>query len=869
MLKITLFLLLLFSKVCFSQVIDNFNDGNFTQNPTWQGNHDSFLINNAGQLQSNGKKLKSQSIYLSTANSLCLNASWEFLVQLNFDPTSTNFTRIYLVSDEANLTGSLKGYFVQVGEKGAMDAFYLYRQTGKTTKKIIIGAPKARPNAGIVKAKIKVTRDLNGNWSLFTDVLGGAGYTLEGSILDKTFVQTSYFGVFCKYATASRFSQYIFDDFSVEDLTPDLIPPELKSVTVLDSLHLQVVFSEPLDTSTALLPNNYSLNNQVGHPVSVQSTANTAAYVLSFSNPLPSGKYVLAVKNIKDKKGNQIADGASKSFFYIRNYEVKRGDVVINEIFANPSNSPGLPTKEFVELWNTSDEYLLTAGWKYSDLTSTYTFKADTIAPGDYLILCARADTSLYKPFGKTIGLSPWPSLNNAGDILTLVNAKGDEINKVAYSDIWYKDEAKRRGGYSLELIDPKNVCTGIQNWAASSDASGGTPGRQNSIYRAQISSEIPKLLTANVVDSVTVEIAFSKAVDSASASKLINYQINNGVGNPVEIRFSSAMFDKAVIVFGKPLLRGKENTLSLSNVMDCAGNLINPNANSAKLFIAKAIMQNDLLISELLFNPKLNGVDFVEIYNNTNDVLDLKELQLANADANGNPASIKKVSSISVLIEPGSYWVFTTNSENITQSYVAENPTHFVQMATLPAFNNDKGTVILLSNGRLIDRFDYTEKMHNPLIKNSDGVSLERISFAEPTNTVGNFISAASSVGFATPTYKNSVSKRGDEVYVTLLSKTFSPDGDGFEDLLQLDYQFAEGEKFATVNVYSDRGILIKRLLKNQTISTKGSLTWDGLADSGIKANVGIYVVLFDVFDLSGKTRRFKKTCVLATKLN
>ncbi|MGY3052898.1 hypothetical protein ACVWYG_001094 [Pedobacter sp. UYEF25] len=869
MLKITLFLLLLISKVCFSQVVEGFNDRNFSQNPAWKGNAESFLINADGQLQSNGQKLASQTIYLSTKNDLCLNTSWEFFVQLKFDPTSTNFTRIYLVSDEANLTGSLKGYFVQIGETGMKDAFHLYRQNGKFTSKIISSVAKDRLSGNLVKAKIRVTRDLNGNWSLFTDVLGGGNYTLEGSVLDKSFVESSYFGVLCKYATASRFNQYIFDDFSIEDLTADVTPPEMNGVTVLDSLRVQIVFSESVDTSSALLPLNYNLDRQVGHPVLVEQSTNSASYILHFENPLTSGPYVLSSKEITDRKGNRIVDGASKSFFYIKAYGGSLGDLVINEIFANPSNSPGLPNTEFVELWNTTNEYLLTTGWKYSDITSTYTFKADTIAPGAHIVLCARVDTSIYKPFGKTIGLSPWPSLNNSGDVLTLVNAQGVEIDKVAYSDRWYKDDVKKKGGYTFELIDPKNVCTGIQNWGATMDASGGTPGKQNSIYRAQVSSEIPRLLSYNVVDSVTVEIVFSKPVDSVAASKLINYQINNGVGNPVEIRFSSAIFDKAVLAFGTPLIRGKENMLLISNITDCAGNLIDPNANFAKLFLAKKIAQNDVLISEILFNPRPNGVDFVEIYNNTAELVDLKELQLANVDEEGNPANVKKITSSTVLIEPGSYWVLTTNSENILQNYLTENQPQFIQMTTLPGFNNDKGTIVLLSNGRGIDRFSYTEKMHNLLLKNTDGVSLERISFTEPTNANGNFTSAASSSGFATPTYKNSVSKSGADVYVSLLAKTFSPDGDGFEDFLQIDYQFATGEKFATVNVFSDRGVLVKRLLKNQTISTKGSLNWDGFTDSGTKANVGIYIVLFDVFDLKGQTSRYKKTCVLATKIN
>ena len=869
MLKITLFSLLLVSNFCFGQLTEQFNDGNFTNNPVWQGDETRFIINANDQLQSGGANSANQTLYLSTPSSSSLNTKWEFSVQLNFDPTTSNYTRIYLSSDQADLAGNLNGYFIQIGETGPTDGINLYRQTGNSTLKIFSGPPKTRTNANLFNARIKVTRDNRGEWQVFSDASGGNDFTFEGSTIDNLFTTSAFLGVFCKYATASRYNQFVFDDFFIDDLTPDITPPELVSVEVIDSLNLRIVFSESIDSLSALQTANYNLNSQSGNPTSGYSTNNPAAYILRFATTLASGPYVLSVKNIKDVRGNQIANDASKSFFYLRSYNVKVGDIVINEIFANPTNSPGLPAKEFVELWNTSKEYLLTAGWKYSDLTSTFTFKTDTIAPREYVILCTRADTSSFQTFGKTIGLSPWPSLNNSGDVLTLVNRAGDLIDKVSYSDSWYKDDIKKKGGHSLELVDPKNLCTGIQNWAASLEASGGTPGKQNSIYRAQMSSEIPKLLSAFVLDSLTVEISFSKSVDSASGSKIVNYQINNGVGNPLDIKFSSAMFDKATLIFKNALVRGMENILTLNNITDCARNLIDPNANSVKLFIAKAILPNDLLISEVLFNPKSNGVDFVEIYNNTSQVLDLKELQLGTVDGEGKLSNIKKVSIQPILIQPEKYWVLTSIRENILQNYIVENPNNFAELTSLPSFSNDKGTVVLLSNGKIIDRFDYTEKMHNPLLKNADGVSLERISFIERTNANGNFTSAAGSVGFATPSYKNSNSKSGEDVYVNLLSKTFSPDGDGFEDLLEITYQFADGEKFATINLYSDRGVLIRRLLKNQTIATKGNLNWDGMTDGGLKAPVGIYILLFDVFDLKGKTKRFKKTCILAAKLN
>lgn len=867
--KILLISLLLFSKIAFSQISESFNDGDFSQNPTWNGDNSHFQVNAQKQLQSKGQQLSSQTIALSTANQLSLNASWEFLVQLNFDPTASNFIRIYLTSDQENLKGSLNGYFVQIGETGATDGIHLYKQTGTSTSRIIIGPQKTRTSNNLFFAKIRVTRNDAGHWNLYSDAAGGNSFNLEGSVVDNTFTTSAYAGVFCKYATASRYNQYIFDDLIVDDLVPDVTPPTLKAITTVDALHLDVTFSEPLDVISASDITNYNLSNGYGNPLNVTATALPNVYRLTFAKAFLSGNYTLTVNNIKDKKGNVIAPNSKMRFIYIKPYAAKYGDLVINEVLANPTGSPALPQREFVEIWNTTNEYILTQGWKYADQTSTYTFGIDTIKPNEYFILCAKADADLFKPFGKTIGLSPWPSLNNDKDILTLTDNAGKIIDKVAYYDAWYKDDVKKKGGFSLELIDPKNVCSGIQNWSAANDASGGTPAKQNSVYRSQISTEVPKLLTSIIIDSVTVSVEFSKPVDSLSATQLANYSINNGIGNPTSVTIQSPVFKVVTLQFSAELARGIEHTLTVEKVTDCAGNIISAIANTAKLFTAKKIEKNDILISEVLFNPKMGSVDFVEIYNNADHVLDVKDLQLANVDTLGRPASIKKLSIGSLLIQPRTYWVVSTNTASIQANYFCENPDNFIQLSSLPVYNNDKGTVVLLSNNLQIDRFDYSEKMNTPLLQNPDGVSLERVSFSKSTNDIGNFKSAVASVGFATPTYKNSQEPNGEESYAKITSKTFSPDDDGFEDVLQLDYQLSANANLATVNVFSDKGILIRRLLKNQTIGTKGTISWDGLTDKGQKAAVGIYVVLFDVLDLNGTTKRFKNTCVLAAKLN
>lgn len=866
--KTLLLFMLLSVKLTFGQISDDFTDGNFSANPVWSGDVSRFSVNSTKQLQTSLSAV-SQSVMLVTPNVLALNAKWEFTIQMNFDPSATNRARIYLISDQQDLNGSLNGYFVQIGESGSTDSYDLYKQAGTSITRIIDGPAKTRTNVNALLARVRVTRNDVGKWELLTDITGGNNFLSEGTATDLTFINANWFGVRCDYTT-TRSNGFTFDDFSVTELTPDITPPVLTAAKALDEYTIEAVFSERLENASVMLLSNYILS-QLGNPIAVATTSLANVYKLTFATQLSTGTYTLTVNNVKDLKGNIIATNSMASLFYIKPYLAKAGDVVINEIFADPSPQIGLPNAEFVELWNTTDEYILLTGWKYKDLTTTYTFTGDTLKPKQYLILCANADVNLFSTFGKTKGLTSWPTLNNDKDVLKLLNANEDLIDEASYNLDWYKDPIKAQGGYSLELIDPKNKCKGIQNWMASTATSGGSPGVQNSVYQNQTSTETPKLLTATIVDEQNITLQFSKYVDSLSASKLVNYMVNNGIGNPISALPIAPLFTSVSLKFATPFAKGIENLLTVSDLVDCSGNLIHPSANSAKLFMAEKIKQGDILISEVLFNPREGSSDFIEIYNNSGHTLDLKELKLANLNSADSVSNIKIVSTITQLIPANTYWVLTANSADVKQQYQVQYPNQIIQLSSLPTYNNDKGTVILLTDNLMLDRFSYHEGMHHTLLKNPDGVSLERVSFLLPANAPHNFKSAAQSAGFATPTAKNSQETIVGLVKnkVTLANKTFSPDGDGFEDQLQIDYEFVNNENLATVNIYTDRGILVRKLQRNTSVATTGSFIWDGLDDLGKLSKVGIYIIKFDAFALNGKTESFKQTCVLASRLN
>ena len=276
----------------------------------------------------------------------------------------------------------------------------------------------------------------------------------------------------------------------------------------------------------------------------------------------------------------------------------------------------------------------------------------------------------------------------------------------------------------------------------------------------------------------------------------------------------------------------------------------------------------NDLLISEVLFNPKAGGADFVEIYNPTSGSLSLNSVAIASIDTIGEIANVKSLGS--GTIGGGEYRVISISSSKIKANYNCPFPDRFIELSGMPAYNNTGGHVVLLRSGEVLDRLDYTDKMHNPLLNIVKGVSLERVSFDKPANLPGNFTSAAASAGFATPGYANSV-KENNELErdaVTLSTKVFSPDGDGANDLLNISWVLKNHGNMATITIYSGQGRVIRRLLKNESVATAGSMSWDGLNDKGQLASYGIYVAVFSSFDLKGNSVNLKKAFALVGKL-
>lgn len=659
---------------------------------------------------------------------------------------------------------------------------------------------------------------------------------------------------------------------SVFNNTPDIAPPNLLTAIIQSGTAIEICFDETMDAGLLADVSNYSVDNGLGQPSSAvpQGPAN-ACVVLNFATPFDTGTvYTISFTNIADCKGNSVG---LLSTTFVQGGTAAPFQIVINEIMADPTPAVGLPEADYVELFNNGPTVVELAGFVVDDPSSTdATLPNYTLFPGEYVLVCDDSDSADFRALGYTniAATSSFPSLNSTGDSLRLYDGGGNLIDFVFYDNDWYQDESKEDGGWSLERIDPTFPCNNAENWRASDAPAGGSPGLVNTILGTFSDTEAPLLERVEVIGPQVIRIYFNELMDAGSLVPTLSYVIDNGIGSPVgAVPLDEYPFG-AELILGNPLDTNIVYCITVSDVTDCAGNSIDP-TNSLCFGIPAAIEVGDLIINEILFNPYTGGSDFVELYNTSDKIIDLSQVSIGEIfEGTDSIFNADVVSSSQVLLLPQSYVALTADQAFQESTYQPIATANIYEMSSFPTYDDNEGEcVIFTDSATVLDRFAYLDDWHFPNLDDDEGVSLERQDFDRPTQDENNWHSAASTVLFATPGYKNSqvLVPNPSPNQVSVEPETFSPDQDGFEDVLSINYQFSTSGWNFRINVFDNKGRLVRELVQNTLLSTEGgTFTWDGTNDNGNKVDVGIYVLLVEAVNPNtGDVEKFKLGCVVA----
>jgi len=588
----------------------------------------------------------------------------------------------------------------------------------------------------------------------------------------------------------------------------------------------------------------YSRGTLVGRtPVPAIALAETTEVSLTtppFSSGIHPLLFRLDLPGDQDRSDNELMDTLKVRFL--------PGLVRINEFMPIPNNDQ----VEFIELFAT--EPVTLEGWGISDRSKTIrTFPRTQLQSGNYLVLAP--DSSLLPEIPEVASLAilttGFPTLNNSGDAIYLYDMTGTIIDSLAYDGNW-PITAER----STEKLRPEFPSPDMNNWKVCTAASGMTPGAVNSVALLTLDGTI-------VTDSVKHQpfypnpdqtIRFSIPIANIGVTPFSGtVSIEEQEEELAEITFPTvAINDTITINIELPSLSSGSHTITV--LLNIFGDL-NPFNNLVRDTIYVSYPFGSVVINEFLSQPDSTQTEFIELV---------------------NPYNLN-LSGWAISDHSHRFGVFP-QSETFDDEYVvigadsavfpARPPDGavFIPVDGFPNLNNTEDALYLHDmTGNIVDSLHYTGNW--PIL---EGRSTEKFRPDFISDDSSRWAIAVNPEGM-TPGRQNSVyyEKLPEKGMVLFTPNPFSPDHDGVEDVLSIQYRLPFDQAIIKVEIFDMLGRTIARPYWNVFVPHEGVLTWDGSRGNGETARMGIYIVKVSAkHPVSGKTWESVQTVVLAKKL-
>ena len=688
---------------------EGFDDGDFTSNPTWTDPGGKHIVNGSERLQLNAPSATDEAVIYT--NSDAGYGAWEAYVEFGFNPSGSNRAKFYIMSDSQDMKGSLTGYYIMIGD--TPEEISLYRQDGNSDTIIIDGTDAVIDN-NPVTVRVRVTRDLNGNWELFADPTGGTSYVSQGTVTDSTYQNSSYIGFLSDY-TSTRSTLFQYDDIKVTKTNP---PLEIQNITAQSNTSIDVQFNLDIDPGSVDAA-DFSLNNNAGSPNST-SLPSPNVVRLSYNSPLASNNYTLTVNNVTDSDGNTIDPNSTASFIKFGTYAP--GDVIINELLYDPPSGQ----EEYVELKNLSGKYLDLQNWQIGDEAGNAPLSSGNVVLKPNGFVAVSSDTStLFSVYGSRpyVESSAIPSLNNGGDVVKILTASGAIADSLRYEPSW--------GGANVSLERRSDIAPSIyrENFGNSPNPNGGTPGIANEVAD---DTTPPSLDNLTVVDRQSLNLSFSERLDKGAAANADNYSLSNGMD------ISSAhqtTRDSVQLSLSALLQNGTEYQLTINNQQDIFGNVTSPVDTSFTYYMITPPDSGDIFINEFMVDPPGGSSEYIELYNPTSKSFDLNGWTI-----NDDNGTLQTITSSRFVVPPDSFVVIAPDN-----SLLVDNP-HIALLnmgSDFPSLNNGGDDIVLRdSSGQRLDSLQYSSNWGGnniALERRTTDVKPIRANFGDAPNGFGS----------------------------------------------------------------------------------------------------------------------------------
>lgn len=240
-----------------------------------------------------------------------------------------------------------------------------------------------------------------------------------------------------------------------------------------------------------------------------------------------------------------------------------------------------------------------------------------------------------------------------------------------------------------------------------------------------------PTVTNVSLVSNSSIEVTFSESVTSASAENAANYTIS-GSATINSISYNNA--SKKVTLTTSTLQDGVGYTITVSNVSDPASNLMSATFTSSLLILNNTTPS--LIITEIMYNalniPEADALEFIEIYNNSANVVQAGGLRIK--DANNFNFTLPETA-----IPANGFLLLATDKAGAEAFYTGKT---FVDLPVTGNVLGNGGELIQLlnSSNAVVDEVNYDDIAPWPLDADERGYSLELFNLTLDNNAGQNW---------------------------------------------------------------------------------------------------------------------------------
>lgn len=597
-----------------AQVFEQFNQNIDQLQNKWNCSDSSFWVNPKKQLQSHVSAKNRSEIYANLLlKQVGYNIMWSSYIAFDFNPSAQNQVRFYLYADSMNFTKSNHSLFLQFGGiNGTDDAIELVQQSG-TSKQILASSLTGFLKQNSSHFNFKCLIDSIGLLSFEIDTTMNHSFIQLFQIAAPSMPKEFYTGYWFKF-TSSHVSSFIADNFYMGPIENSKQELKLIESALLNDSVCKFTWNRPIDTS--FFESKISSNSKLLYSF-IFNDSNSSFEIRFHGNFRQISDFEFCFQNIYSKEGLSLADTCLHWVFY----NPKTADIRFSELMVDPEPIIGLPNAEFIELYNSTNYSLNLEGMWVSDTQNKAVLESYVLKPNKFVVLCATKDTALFQSF-PYLAVQALPSLNNDSDSLYLMGTHAEVIDQVAYNSSWYHLNPLPSGGRSLCLINVSSDCPAIENWQASTDSLGGSPGFAGSSWNL-------------IKDSLHLSLVHFTAINSTQFLAVFNKRVQFiqffAKGFQIVPFWQSNTQDSFIFLFA-PMQNKQEIQIQINNTCACNHNCMDTFFVYTYVPI-QAALYNQLRFSELLFEPVTGtGISaFVELYNASLNRINLKDYQLCN----------------------------------------------------------------------------------------------------------------------------------------------------------------------------------------------------------------------------------------------